>query len=431
MRKLGASPLSPSSIALAIIALLMSAFIIFVNVLTIVVIRRTPSLRTLSNTYVISLALSDMVVGVCLLPLSLFYVPVTRTLLFDHNIRFCVLVFGINLGVAVVSNINMTLIAADRYIYIVYPYTYQRVVNQKCVLVLLACAWGFGVIYALVPQINQRQDPGVQSCDATLVLPAWYLSYTNLTIYSVLVIVDLILYTNILCVACRQQRVIDSMLPTTATNAGQHVAHVILGHTAPEPYNGHQTTTKSLSETQLAAHSSAPISIIDNANLLTAIVLNIHNHKDDVEQEQSSVIAIRNTEILNQHMFTVNKKSTSKKGKQQKVFVTTVNKGRLTPRQQPTKQVAGRMKSVKFFMTVFGAYFTCMTPAVVCMSLDYYVRVPTFAYNMFNLLALLNSGVNFIIYLILNPKFKVSVQRYLGINKNTFAYFTDESNPNS
>ncbi|CAL1546125.1 unnamed protein product, partial [Lymnaea stagnalis] len=291
------SDLNVQSVVLAMTSLLMSLFITFVNILTIVVIRRTPFLRTLSNMYVTSLAASDLVVGLGLIPLSLFYIPSLRDRLFDRNIHFCAFIFGLNLGVSIVSSITMTLIATDRYIYILRPYAYKRVVTRRYVLVLVCLTWVFGVLYGLLPQLIHNDAAGVPKCDITLVMPVGYLFYTNLTIYSILIVLDFVLYTQILYTAYRQRRIIDAAAPVVS-----------------EP---------------------------------------------------------------------------------------------------PSRKGNLRLKSIKFFLTVFGVYFMCLTPTVVCMGVDYYSPVPRFLYNTFNLLALMNSGINFVIYILLNVKFKVSVMRFL------------------
>ncbi|KAK0052869.1 5-hydroxytryptamine receptor 4 [Biomphalaria pfeifferi] len=418
--------LATPSIILAILTAIMSALITFVNLLTILVIRRTPYLRTLSNMYITSLALSDLVVGLSLIPLLLFFIPYTRVQLFDQNIQFCVLVFGINLGVAVVSNINMTLIAADRYIYITRPYVYKRAVNKPCVFILMACAWVFGVLYALLPQLIHNND--VYSCDATLVMPVWYLFYTNLTMYSLLVITDLVLYSHILYVAHRQSRIItvvNTSKNITITSPPEHLT------SKPGQYTGKTFSTSDQitlckTDARLSNPNSDQITLCKTDATLSNQTHSSKFKKDDIYSihhiaNEMCVEHIKETFLTNPR--TISKKShvnsqTSSSSQSKNIEILQVRRHEQTLKgadKLSTKLGNNHMKSVKFFMTVFGAYFVCLTPTIVCMGLDYYTPVPRFLYNIFNLLALLNSGINFIIYLTLNARFKLAVLRFLGL----------------
>ncbi|RUS87549.1 hypothetical protein EGW08_004725 [Elysia chlorotica] len=71
----------------------------------------------------------------------------------------------------------------------------------------------------------------------------------------------------------------------------------------------------------------------------------------------------------------------------------------------------GTMKSLKFFLTVFGVFLVCGTPTVVVMGLDYYSRVSSDVYRFLNLIAVANSGMNFIIYAAMNKQFRQAFLR--------------------
>ncbi|GFR73399.1 D(2) dopamine receptor [Elysia marginata] len=66
----------------------------------------------------------------------------------------------------------------------------------------------------------------------------------------------------------------------------------------------------------------------------------------------------------------------------------------------------GTMKSIKFFLTVFGVFLVCGTPTVVVMGLDYHYSVPSTVYRFLTIIAVSNSGMNFIIYAAMNRQFR-------------------------
>ncbi|KAH9523313.1 hypothetical protein Btru_066364 [Bulinus truncatus] len=72
-----------------------------------------------------------------------------------------------------------------------------------------------------------------------------------------------------------------------------------------------------------------------------------------------------------------------------------------------------RRRSFRFFLTLFGVFFMCLTPVVVVMGLDYYLDVPVILYRFFVVLAMSNSGMNFVIFALQNKVFRVSLLRML------------------
>ncbi|KAK3732500.1 hypothetical protein RRG08_030700 [Elysia crispata] len=69
------------------------------------------------------------------------------------------------------------------------------------------------------------------------------------------------------------------------------------------------------------------------------------------------------------------------------------------------------MKSIKFFLTVFGVFLACGTPTVVVIGLDYYADVPDQLYRFMNLITMSNSGMNFLIYAAMNKQFRQAFLR--------------------
>ena len=100
---------------LCLMALFLAVFITSANATTVLAIWRTPSLRTLANTYVCSLACADFVVGLACVLMALFMLPPVRLELFYNHIGVCSLFQGIVIGMVLLSAIHMTLIAVDRW----------------------------------------------------------------------------------------------------------------------------------------------------------------------------------------------------------------------------------------------------------------------------------------------------------------------------
>lgn len=93
------------------------------NTMTILALRYSRKLRSvISNMFVLSLAISDMVVGFTL-PFHLAFYMTNKLGKFEH---WCLLRFFLIILACCVSVWNLTAIAVDRYIAIMYPLHYTR-----------------------------------------------------------------------------------------------------------------------------------------------------------------------------------------------------------------------------------------------------------------------------------------------------------------
>ncbi|XP_005095467.1 lysophosphatidic acid receptor 3-like [Aplysia californica] len=294
-------------ILLCVISVLLCIFICTGNVMTILAILRTEALQTFSNVYVAGLAGADFLVGVSLILLALFMIPYLRLTLYFEHINLCVFMQGIVIGMIFTSVEHLCLISVERYLYIVKPYVYHRVMTKRVIATTMVIAWVLGVVYSVSPQFIYKPYGEVPLCDVTAVLPIEYLLYSNTAIYSIVIFVIIIMYVQILKMAFQQRNAIRAVTVVVAAN----------GHNAKK-----------------------------------------------AEEEAAK-----------------------------------------------TRQAT--MKSIKFFLTVFGAYFVCITPMAICICLDFFFNVNAWVYRFFNLVALTNSGMNFIIYSVQNRNFRYAFLRMI------------------
>ncbi|CAG5123691.1 unnamed protein product, partial [Candidula unifasciata] len=71
----------------------------------------------------------------------------------------------------------------------------------------------------------------------------------------------------------------------------------------------------------------------------------------------------------------------------------------------------GTVRSVKFFSAMFGMYFICTSPSVLCAGLNIVFPVPTPVYVFSIYLIPFNSVLTFIIFFFINNKFSQAVMR--------------------
>lgn len=158
--------LSDPYVAIAFNACL-SVVIITSNILTLVAIATTPQLQTLSNLYIVSLACSDLLVGFTTIVLQVWLHPKTHVF-FENSEGLCFF-FKIMCYVSQFSSVlTIMLVTGDRFVYIKYPFLYERAVTEGRVKLVLGFSW----VLSLAVGISLRLivPTGYRGCDVNAVI---------------------------------------------------------------------------------------------------------------------------------------------------------------------------------------------------------------------------------------------------------------------
>ncbi|XP_055726401.1 trace amine-associated receptor 6-like [Salvelinus fontinalis] len=131
-------------ITLYIFFSLISAVTVFLNVLVIVSISHFKQLHTPTNLLIVSLAVSDLLVG-------LIVIPVTTVAIMEpcwgFGEYFCVFYFYITCLCASLSLGNLVLISIDRYVAVCDPLLYHSKITITRIMCCLSITWCFCTIY--------------------------------------------------------------------------------------------------------------------------------------------------------------------------------------------------------------------------------------------------------------------------------------------
>ncbi len=170
------------------------------NVLTIVVIFKKPYLRTLTNILITNLGISDLLIGL----LNPFYgvPPVIRV--FNTEIA-CVTVTALVTWVFGCSLFNLVAIAVERYIAIIYPFHYQRLLNEKRMIIVSCCVWVYAALWPSLLFITNKFQLG-NYCISESVYPSLF-SYMYVDLHCVVsVSISLFCYYKIFKVALKSRK---------------------------------------------------------------------------------------------------------------------------------------------------------------------------------------------------------------------------------
>lgn len=194
---------------------LVSLFTVGGNMVVMVSITVSRQLRTATNFAILSLAMSDFLVGGLMMPLQCV-ILVDVCLYYTKSL--CPVYHFFSTIVGNVSLYNIVLIAVDRYFALCHPFHYVAKVSVRVVLKCIGIVWLLSLSYnlLLMHTVNSAQDQTNVICLKACAIPVnntWGLIdfVFNFIVPCLLVI---LLYVRVLTVALRHAKVIsDSAKP--------------------------------------------------------------------------------------------------------------------------------------------------------------------------------------------------------------------------
>ena len=169
------------------------------NLLVITAVLKTRQLRTVTNIFVVSLAVTDVLVGAISAPIYMAF-TIRGQIWFAVNFpNMQRLWSAVDMITGVTSIINLMNISIDRYICIHYPFRYQRLMSLRKALLLATFSWCYGLASYF---LNFRQD----TLDHTS-----YILVLTVVAYLIPLFVIILAYLSIARVAGKQAKKIKRL----------------------------------------------------------------------------------------------------------------------------------------------------------------------------------------------------------------------------
>ncbi|KAK2814321.1 hypothetical protein Q5P01_000613 [Channa striata] len=183
-----------------------SLFTVILNLLVIISISHFRQLHTPTNLLLLSLGVTDFLVGLTVMPLHLL---LNEPCWFLGDL-VCVLYYFFPFIIVPASVINMVLISVDRYVAICDPLRYSTKITQKRVRICVLVCWIYSFFYSFLFLSDNMKQPGrYNSCYGQCVINV--LVAVDLVMSFIIPISTIVvLYLRVFVVAVSQARAMRS-----------------------------------------------------------------------------------------------------------------------------------------------------------------------------------------------------------------------------
>ncbi|XP_072298104.1 adenosine receptor A1-like [Eucyclogobius newberryi] len=192
--------------------LIIAVLAIIGNFLVCLSITRTKKLRTITNYFLVSLAVADMLVGLVAIPCAVL-TDVGRP---HRDLPLCLLIISVLMILTQSSILSLLAVAAERYMAILLPFQYQRLMNPRAACVTLLLTWSLAVLSGCVPVIDwQKQPENSMYCIFTCMVRMSFMVYCNFFCFLLIPLIAMfIIYARIFLIVRGQLR----RIPQVRTN---------------------------------------------------------------------------------------------------------------------------------------------------------------------------------------------------------------------
>ncbi|KAL6115540.1 uncharacterized protein ACO6RY_00358 [Pungitius sinensis] len=174
------------------------------NFLVCLAVTRNKKLRTVTNYFLVSLAVADTLVGLVAIPCAVL-TDLGRP---HHDLPLCLVLLSILMMLTQSSILSLLAVAAERYMAILMPFQYQRVMSPRTAQLALLVTWALGAVSGSVPLMDWKRQPANSNyCIFTCVVDMNYMVYFNFFCCLVVPLVAMfVIYGHIFVTVRRQLR---------------------------------------------------------------------------------------------------------------------------------------------------------------------------------------------------------------------------------
>ncbi|XP_044271458.1 octopamine receptor Oamb [Tribolium madens] len=203
-------------LSLSILALI-NVMVIVGNCLVIAAVFCSSKLRSVTNLFIVSLAVADLLVGVAVLPFSATW-EVFKVWIFGDV--WCNMWLALDVWMCTASILNLCAISLDRYVAVTRPITYPSIMSPSRAKLLIAGLWVLSFVICFPPLVGWKETERRCPWKCELTNEAGYVVYSALGSFYIPMFVMLFFYWRIYRAAIRTTRAINQGFRTTKGSRG-------------------------------------------------------------------------------------------------------------------------------------------------------------------------------------------------------------------
>ncbi|EEB17202.1 class A rhodopsin-like G-protein coupled receptor GPRoar3, putative [Pediculus humanus corporis] len=139
------------SLLVLAILLLINVMVVVGNCLVIAAVYISSKLRTVTNLFIVSLAVADLMVGVAVLPFSATW-EVFKVWIFGD--LWCSIWLAVDVWMCTASILNLCAISLDRYVAVTRPVNYPSIMSSSRAKILIAGVWVLSFVICFPPLVH-------------------------------------------------------------------------------------------------------------------------------------------------------------------------------------------------------------------------------------------------------------------------------------
>ena len=135
--------------------IVLSFLIIAINILVLVLFVRRRPLRTKTNLLLVSLSVSDLMMGLLGIPMN---TACNALVGYQSFSGLCITAAAVYRFIAVSTIFHILIITGERYVSVIYPFIYMSIVTKKRIVILITSIWVLSLFMALIQLAWQEFD---------------------------------------------------------------------------------------------------------------------------------------------------------------------------------------------------------------------------------------------------------------------------------
>ena len=148
---------------------------IFGNLLVIIVFCQYKRLRTITNYYVLSLAVADLFVGLVGIPSA-----IATSVGLPYNFQGCLFMNSFLMLLCTTSIFSLVAVSVDRFWAIMYPLNYPAIMTRTKAILIITFCWILAAVIGLLPSMGwNKGHPERPRCFFMEVMDLRYLAFIN------------------------------------------------------------------------------------------------------------------------------------------------------------------------------------------------------------------------------------------------------------